>query len=128
MNSYARKIGSCDALHAKMWGMYIGMDMAQSQGITHLQVEGDSSLLVDMVTGKCNINGNVPTLIRRICDLKNMSWHVQINHTWHEGNISADWLANFNLSFDTFDLHTIETPSKELQRLLFMTFLAHACL
>jgi len=61
--------------------MYIGMDMAQRQRITHLQVESDSSLLVDMVTWKCNINGNIPTLIQRIRDLKNMSWHVHINHT-----------------------------------------------
>jgi len=85
LNSYARKIGSCDALHAEIVCMYIGMDMARRQGITHLQVESDSSLLVDMVTGKCNINGNVPTLIQRIRDLKNMSWHVHINHTWREG-------------------------------------------
>jgi ribonuclease HI len=76
LNSYARKIGSYGVLHAEMWGMYIGMDMAQRHGITHLQVEDDSSLLVDMVTGKCNINENVPTLIRHIRDLKNMSWHV----------------------------------------------------
>ena len=50
--------------------MYIGMDMARRQGTTHLQVESDSSLLVDMVAEKRNINGNVPTLIRRICDQK----------------------------------------------------------
>jgi len=55
LNSYARKIGLCDALHVDTWGMYIGMDMARRQGITHLQVESDSSLLVEMVTGKCNI-------------------------------------------------------------------------
>jgi ribonuclease HI len=90
LNSYARKIGSCDALHAEMWDMYIGMDMARRKGITHLQVESDSSFLVDMVTGKCNINGNVSTLIRCIRDLKNVSWHVHINHTWCEGNRSAD--------------------------------------
>jgi len=80
LNSYARKIGSCDAIHAEMWGMYIGMDMARRQGITHLQVESDSKILVDMVTEKCNINENVPTLIQRILDLKVMSWQVQINH------------------------------------------------
>jgi len=40
----------------------------------------------DMVTEKCNINGNVPTLIRRIRDLNNMNWQVQINHIRREGN------------------------------------------
>jgi hypothetical protein len=36
--------------------------------ITHLQVESDSNVLVDIVTGKCFINENA--LIRRIHDLK----------------------------------------------------------
>ena len=55
--------------------------MAQRRGITHPQVESDSKVLVDMVTGKCNINENVFTLIQRIHDLKNISLQVQINHT-----------------------------------------------
>jgi len=77
------------------------------------------------ITGKCNINGDVPTLIRLIHDLKNMSWRVQINHTWRDGNISTNWLANFSLFLDTFDLHMIETPPKELQRLLFYDIFWH---
>jgi hypothetical protein len=56
VSSFARKIGSCDALHAEMWGMYIGMDLARRQGITHLQVESDSKVLVDMVTGNCKVD------------------------------------------------------------------------
>ncbi|KAK2418936.1 TMV resistance protein N [Trifolium repens] len=56
VSSFARKIGSCDALHAEMWGMYIEMDLARRQGITHLQVESDSKVLVDMVTGNCKVD------------------------------------------------------------------------
>jgi ribonuclease HI len=131
LKGYARKIGSCDALHAEMWGMYIGMDLARRQGITHLQVESDSKVLVDMVTGNCNANGNVPTLIRRIRDLKNMNWQVQINHTWREGNRSADWLANFSFNFNSFDLHVMESwrPLLESSKVsFFMTFQTLACL
>jgi ribonuclease HI len=119
LSSFARKIGSCDALHAEMWGMYIGMDLARRQGITHLQVESDSKVLVDMVTGNCNVNGNIPTLIKRIRYLKNMNWHVQFNHTWREGNRSADWLANFSLTLNSLDLHVLGSPPRELQRLMF---------
>ncbi|KAK2409175.1 heat shock 70 kDa protein [Trifolium repens] len=99
-----------------MWGMYIGMDLARRQGITHLQVESDSKVLVDMVTGNCNVNGNIPTLIKRIRYLKNMNWHVQFNHTWREGNRSADWLANFSLTLNSLDLHVLGSPPRELQR------------
>ncbi|PNX95042.1 ribonuclease H [Trifolium pratense] len=119
LSSFARKIGSCDALHAEMWGMYIGMDLARRQGITHLQVESDSKVLVEMVTGNYNDNRNIPTLVRRIRDLTNLNWHVQINHTWREGNKSADWLANYSLTLNSFDLHVLETPPREFQSLLF---------
>ncbi|MCI40706.1 ribonuclease H protein, partial [Trifolium medium] len=83
---YARKLGACDALHAEMWGIYIGMDLAWRRGTTHLQVDSDFNVLVDMVTE----NGTIPTLIRRIRDLNNKNWQVQINHIWREGNRSAD--------------------------------------
>jgi len=107
--------------------IYIGIYMARRQGIAHLQVESDSKVLVDMIIGKCNINGNVPTLIRRIRDLKNMSWQVQINHIWREANRLVDWLAKFSLSLDSFDLHVIETLPRELRCLLFYD-ISDACM
>jgi ribonuclease HI len=68
LKGYVRKIGSCDTLHIEMWGMHIGMNLARRQWITHLQVESDSKVLVDMVIENCNANINILTLIRRICD------------------------------------------------------------
>ncbi|KAK2430770.1 hypothetical protein QL285_029075 [Trifolium repens] len=32
VSSFARKIGSYDALHTEMWGMYIRMDLAREDG------------------------------------------------------------------------------------------------
>ncbi|GAU44764.1 hypothetical protein TSUD_246570 [Trifolium subterraneum] len=119
LSSFARKIGSCDALQAEMWGMYIGMNLARRQGITHLQVESDSKMLVDMVTGNCNVNENIPTLIKCIRSLKNMNWHVQFNHKWREGNRSVDWLANFDLTLSSFDLQVLGSLPRELQSLIF---------
>jgi len=58
--SYARKIGTCDAFHAEMRAMYLGLELARRQGITHLQVESDSKVLVDTITRNCNINGCAP--------------------------------------------------------------------
>ena len=48
-----------------------------------------------------------------------MSWQVQINQICREVNRSAEWLANFSLSLDSFNLHVIETPPRELRCLLF---------
>ncbi|GAU42748.1 hypothetical protein TSUD_77850 [Trifolium subterraneum] len=90
IKGYARKIGTCDALSAEMWGMYLGMQLAWRQGFHLLQVESDSKTLVDMITGKVKINGNPPTLVVRIQELLKLNWQVFFNHTWREGNRSAD--------------------------------------
>jgi hypothetical protein len=58
-------------------------------------------------------------LIRRIRDLTNMNCHYQINHIWREGNKSTDWLAAYSLTLNSFDLHVLETPPRELQNFLF---------
>jgi ribonuclease HI len=55
-----RKIGVCDALHAKMWGLYLGLELAWRDGVSHLCLEGDSKLLIDMVTNNCKTNGTTP--------------------------------------------------------------------
>ena len=118
LKGYVRKIGTCDALYAEMWGMYEGLRMARRQGFSQL-VESDSKLLVDMVTENCKINGVVPVLIRRIRDLIELPGEVQINHTLREGNRSADWLAAYSLTQDSFVPIVLEVPPRELQNILF---------
>jgi ribonuclease HI len=119
IKGYARKIGTCDALSAEMWGMYLRMQLAWRYGFHQLHVESDSKTLVDMITGKVKINGNPPTLVRRIQELLKLNWQVLFNHTWREGNRSADWLANFSFSLDSFNTYVMETPHREVSSLLF---------
>jgi len=102
-----------------MWGMYLGLDFAWRENTTHLIVESDSKILVDMITENCNFGGTTPTLVKRIQQLLSLSWTVKIIHTWREGNISADWLANFSISMDSLDFHILDNPPSELQSLLF---------
>jgi len=66
IKGFSRKIGACDALHAEMWGLYLGLDMTWREGISHLIVESDSKVLIDMVTNNCKINGTIPSLVQRI--------------------------------------------------------------
>lgn len=90
LKGFVRKIEVCDALHAEMWGLYSGLELAWQVGVSHLCVEGDSKLLIDMVTNNCKTNGTTPSLMRRIRNLFDRSWHVEIHHNWREGNRSAD--------------------------------------
>ena len=96
IKGFSRKIGVRDALHAEMWGLYLGLDMAWGEGIPHLIVESDSKV-IDMVTNNCKINGTIPSLVQRIQEILRREWHTQVIHTWREGNRCADWLANFSL-------------------------------
>jgi len=119
IKGFVRKIGACDALHAKMWGIYLGLELAWRDGISQLCVESDSKLLVDMITNNCKMNGTTLVLIRRIQNILNRNWKIQVHHTLREGNRSVDWLANFSLTMDSWNLILLETPSTELNSLLF---------
>ncbi|RHN50339.1 putative ribonuclease H-like domain-containing protein [Medicago truncatula] len=119
LKGYIRKVGVCDALHAELWGMYLGLDMAWREHITQLIVESDSKTLIDMVTGSCMFSGAIPTLERRIHNLLTLDWHVQFHYTWREGKRCADWLTTFILSLDSFVVTRLEYPPSELHSFFF---------
>jgi hypothetical protein len=66
VSSFARKIVSYDALHAKLYGVHIGMNSTRRQRITYLQVRSDLKMVVDMVTENCKVIKRISTLIRCI--------------------------------------------------------------
>jgi hypothetical protein len=78
LKEFVRKIGVCNALHAEMCGLYLGLELVWRDGVSHLCVEGDSKLLIDLVTNNCKTNGTTPSLMRRIRNLLDCSWHVEI--------------------------------------------------
>ena len=99
--------------------MYLGLELAWRDDISQLCVESDSKLLIDMVTNNCKMNGTTLVLIRRIQNILNRNWWIQVHHTLREGNISADWLANFSLTMNSWNFILLETSPSELNRLLF---------
>jgi len=56
VKGHTQRIGDYDALHAEMWGMYAGMQMENKERFTHLIVESDSKLLINMVTRSYKLN------------------------------------------------------------------------
>lgn len=102
-----------------MWGIYARTELAQRRGVTHLIVESDSKLLIDMVIGRCNLSGAIPILIRRIEELLNMNWQFSLKHMWREDNRSIDWLANHSLNYSSFDVINLEDHPIDLQSILF---------
>jgi len=127
IKAYIKKIGACDALHAEIWGLYLGLEMAWRKHYSHLIVESDSKILIDMISDNFKFNRNIPILVHWIRKLLKMSWNVQLNHTWREGKMSANWLTNLSISTDHFNFLVLESPFSEVQRILFDD-LSEACM
>jgi hypothetical protein len=75
-----------------------------------------------MIMDNYKFSGTAPTLVRRILNMLALDWHVQIRHTWREGNHFADRLVNFSLSFDSLDSTIVKTPISDLRKFLFDDF------
>jgi hypothetical protein len=97
-----------------MWGLYPGLDMAWRESLSHLIVESDSMVFIDMVTNNCNINGTIHSLVQLIQEILRQEWHTQVIHTWREGIICDDWLANFSLFYNSWNLVFLESAPNEL--------------
>ena len=49
IKGYIRNIGACDALHAEMWSMHLGLDMTRKEITSPLIVKSNSKILLDMI-------------------------------------------------------------------------------
>jgi len=95
--------------------------MENSEGFTHLIVESDSKLLIDMVIGSCKLNRHTPILVHCIQDLAILYDNIGFKHTWHGENRCADWLTHFRFNQSSYDVRILESPPRKLQNLLLMT-------
>lgn len=93
-------IGSCSVIHAELWGMLQGLQLAWEKGARFAVVESDSSTVVTLVNS-CKSPPTVPSClvqsIRRMCT---QDWVIRITHVFWEANQVADWLANKALELD----------------------------
>jgi len=65
--------------------------MAWRENISHIIVESDLNIIIDMITDKFRFSGQIPSLVRQSRKLLSLRWQVLIGHTWHERNRSGDW-------------------------------------
>jgi hypothetical protein len=98
-----------------MWDLYLRLDIVWRDGLSHLIVENDSKVLINMVTNKCSIKRNTPLPIHRIQEFTKKDWQIRFVHAWRKDNRSADWLANFSLTSTSWNLVIMEPPPNELR-------------
>lgn len=92
-------IGNHTNNEAEYTGLIIGMIEAHKLNITHLDVFGDSKLVISQCTGKWALNAQ--TLIplhTKVKQLESLFERVTYTHVYRNDNKRADELSNFGMS------------------------------
>ena len=85
---------------AELWALCIGLKMAARQNVTHILVEFDSTLVVNLVKGEWDDTHPFHGLLTVCKTLWLRNWDCSIVHIYRECNISADGLANYGPLFE----------------------------
>ncbi|KAK4258121.1 hypothetical protein QN277_007613 [Acacia crassicarpa] len=108
---FARKLGSCSANKAELWGVLTGLQVAKICNLEQIIVECDSVAVVQLLS-KLQADGiadSDTTLLTEIYRFLQKFSSVACVHVYREGNKCADSLAN--LSFDQEDFFVcFDTP------------------
>ncbi|PNY14401.1 ribonuclease H [Trifolium pratense] len=108
--------GSSDILLAELSGIYQGLKLASSLGVTDLICYTDSLLSCNLIQGPCSSYHIYGVLIQNIKDHLRQ-YNIHICHTLREGNQSADYLAKLGASSNVA-LMIHDAPSVELRNLM----------
>lgn len=83
-------------MHTSLWveakALLDGLEIAKHKSITHVWIEVDSMVLVQMFQGSCSVPWNVQYIFRQIFSLLPAQDFVSRN--FREGNRGADYMAN----------------------------------
>ena len=107
VKGFMRNIGQATSVAAEFWALRDGLMLAAQLGITHLHVELDAQVVVNLVLSKKTINNSCAALLNDCRYLMGLFQRVKVTHVFREANRCADNLAragcSFNGNFVVFD-------------------------
>ena len=110
-------IGRCSAPLAELWGVYYGLVIAWEKGISRLEVEVDSKMVVEFLTMGIGETHPLSFLVRLCHGFLTRDWLVRILHVYREANHLADGLTHLAFSFP-FGFHRLDTAPLDVFSLL----------
>ena len=93
VKGYMRNIGVATNIIVEFWALRDGLILALKLGITHLLVELDAKVVVDLVLSRKPSNSPYSSLLNDCRFLLSQLQQVRINHAFREANCYADSLA-----------------------------------
>nr|XP_023914761.1 uncharacterized protein LOC112026315 [Quercus suber] len=88
-----RYIGVTTSINAEFWVLRDGLKLASQMGITHLAVESDAKVNVDLVLLRKTPNSSCTSLLNNCRYLLNQFQRTKIRHIYREANKGVDYLA-----------------------------------
>lgn len=88
-----RYIGVTTSIIVEFWALRDGLRLASQMGITHLAVELDAKVIVDLVLSRNTPNSSYTSLLNDCRFLLNQFQRTKIGHVFREANRGADCLA-----------------------------------
>jgi ribonuclease HI len=98
LGGFAKGIGLCSAFVAELWGVYEGLKLVYRLGFKNVELEVDSEAVVGVIKSGCTMSYGGSTLLKRIWQLLEKDWKVEISHVYREANNCADALTNIGCS------------------------------
>ncbi|KAF7803026.1 putative reverse transcriptase [Senna tora] len=124
VGAFTRNLGACSSLHAELWGVQSGLDMALQFGLEKVVIKMDSLVACELIKSPPNDSHPCIALLRgihgRSCDIG----EVVFQHVYREGNHAADAMAAkaYNSSY-LLELHNsppvFENKDGNMQDLIF---------
>lgn len=107
-------MGYSDVLVAQALALRAGLNQAINKGYHHIQVEGDSKMLIDSINGKSCIPCCIHILVRDIHHLATKCSAVSFHHIFREANFVADAVATAGHSVSNATwLHTLPSTASQ---------------
>lgn len=119
LHDFFCKIGSGNALWAKLWGLRLGIKLALQHNLNWVVFELDSKVVVDMVALGRTDNAYLQPLLGIILELLRLPcWKTTVVHAYREANRWADFLARKGQLVPSFDWVLVGSACPKLGLLL----------
>jgi len=97
-------------LVAEATAMRDGIQAALATGCRHLIVEGDNKVVIQAIQGQIHIPWQIQPLIRDIHNMIPPYVHCLFQHTYREGNMTADWVAKYGCDIQKTSIFSFSYP------------------
>ncbi|KAK8522156.1 hypothetical protein V6N12_055876 [Hibiscus sabdariffa] len=113
---FSKYIGFTNSLHAELWALYVGLQLAWDHGVNFLQIQTDCKRVLELLHDT-NVDSCPISLVRSIHQFWRRAWYVDLIWVPRSSNQAADSMARI-ANCSSFDLLFFSDPPAQLHDVL----------